>query len=69
MTEETTEDGMPIFIDTSGHLSLEQRNDIYRKLARLEENDKDLREWLREIDLDLDEVRRPKKKWWQRWKT
>jgi len=69
MTEETTEDGMPIFIDTSGHLSLEQRSDIYRKLARLEENDKDLREWLREIDLDLDEVRRPKKKWWQRWKT
>ena len=71
MSQEFTEDGAPIFIDTSGHLSAEQRQDIYRRIARLEENDKDSREWLREIDLridDLVEIRGPKKKWWKRWK-
>lgn len=72
MSQEFTEDGMPIFIDTSGHLSAEQRSDIYRKLAWLEENDRDIREWLREIEIRLDdlvEIRRPNKKWWKRWKT
>lgn len=72
MSQEFTEDGLPVFIDTSGHLSTEQRDYIYRTLAHLEANDADSREWLRDIELridDLIEIRGPKKKWWRLWKT
>ena len=71
MTEEFTEDGMPVFIDTSGHLSAHQKQELYRRIARLEEGERDNRAWLRDIEIRLDElveVRGPKKKWWERWR-
>jgi hypothetical protein len=70
MSQEFTEDGAPIFIDTSGHLSVEQRQDIYRRIARLEEGEKDNREWLRELAFkvnDLTLARTSKRKWWKVW--
>jgi len=71
MSQEFTENGAPIFIDTSGHLSADQKQEIYRRIARLEENEKDNRQWLRELELRMDdllEIRKPNKKWWKRWK-
>lgn len=70
MSKLFNEDGMPVFIDASGHLSADQKADILRMIAHLQESDYDNRQWLREIELridDLIESMRPKKKWWQIW--
>lgn len=63
MNQEFTECGMPIFIDTSGHLSAEQKSYIYRQLSVLEEREKDNREWLNELQEKADAEMRYNREW------
>lgn len=72
MSREFTEDGMPLFLDTSGNLTGRQKADIYQMIAHLQESDHDNRQWLREIELRIDDLIESlpkKKKWWHQWKS
>jgi len=54
VSQEFTEDGMPIFIDTAGLPSAEQWRFACTQIAHLQESDKDNREWLRELHEKLE---------------